>query len=80
MNTNTIIRAWKDEGYRQSLSSEQRSMLPANPAGAIELDDADLGEVGGGLTKDPIWCGVLTFSSICITVGCHTNVEPPFCR
>ena len=41
-----ITRAWKDESYRQSLSEEQLSMLPANPAG--ELTDAELAEVAGG--------------------------------
>ena len=43
-----IVRAWKDETYRQSLSAEQFSMLPANPAGSLELDDADLTSVHGG--------------------------------
>ncbi len=28
-----VVRAWKDENYRQSLSEEQRRLLPANPAG-----------------------------------------------
>jgi mersacidin/lichenicidin family type 2 lantibiotic len=40
-----IIRAWKNESYRQSLSHEQ---LPANPAGTLELADADLETVSGG--------------------------------
>lgn len=43
-----IVRAWKDEAYRQSLSEEQSRMLPANPAGALELDDTDLMSVYGG--------------------------------
>jgi mersacidin/lichenicidin family type 2 lantibiotic len=42
-----IIRAWKDEEYRSSLSSEEQAMLPANPAGSIELSDADLESVHG---------------------------------
>jgi mersacidin/lichenicidin family type 2 lantibiotic len=49
-----IIRAWKDEEYRNSLSEEQRSQLPENPAGMIELSDEDMGSVvGGGGSK---WC------------------------
>ena len=28
-----IIRAWKDEAYRQSLSEAERTRLPENPAG-----------------------------------------------
>lgn len=43
-----IIRAWKDEEYRNSLSQEQRSQLPENPAGMIELSDEDMGSVVGG--------------------------------
>ncbi|MEQ8752380.1 MAG: mersacidin/lichenicidin family type 2 lantibiotic [Coleofasciculus sp. G1-WW12-02] len=44
-----IIRAWKDEEYLNSLSEDQRSQLPENPAGMIELSDEDMGSaVGGG--------------------------------
>jgi len=43
-----IIRAWKDEEYRLSLSTAERAALPDNPAGLIELTDADLGVVAGG--------------------------------
>jgi mersacidin/lichenicidin family type 2 lantibiotic len=43
-----IIRAWKDEEYRLSLSTAERAQLPDNPAGLIELTDADLGVVAGG--------------------------------
>jgi mersacidin/lichenicidin family type 2 lantibiotic len=39
---NAIVRAWKDEAYLQSLSADQRAMLPANPAGEMELTDAEL--------------------------------------
>lgn len=43
-----IVRAWKDETYRESLNEEQLEMLPANPVG--ELDESDLATVcGGGL-------------------------------
>jgi mersacidin/lichenicidin family type 2 lantibiotic len=41
-----IVRAWKDEAYRQHLSDEQRDRLPANPAG--ELSDAEMEMVYGG--------------------------------
>ncbi len=43
-----IARAWKDEAYRQSLSSEELALLPENPAGELELNDAELGSVQGG--------------------------------
>ena len=44
-----IIRAWKDEEYRMSLTEEQRALLPDNPAGPTELSDADLDSAVGGL-------------------------------
>jgi len=43
-----IIRAWKDENYRQSLSAEQLSTLPANPVCELELSDTDLTSISGG--------------------------------
>ncbi len=43
-----IIRAWKDEEYRLSLSDAERAKLPEHPAGLIELTDADLNMVAGG--------------------------------
>jgi len=42
-----IVRSWKDESYRQSLSKEQLEMLPVNPAGE-EIKDTDLEAVFGG--------------------------------
>ncbi len=43
-----IIRAWKDEAYRWSLSEEERHTLPENPVGEFELTDAELEAVFGG--------------------------------
>jgi mersacidin/lichenicidin family type 2 lantibiotic len=37
-----IIRAWKDEDYRLSLSVDEQRALPANPAGLVELSEEDL--------------------------------------
>jgi len=48
MSRQTIIRAWKDEEYRLNLSEAERAALPQNPAGLIELTDAQLGAVQGG--------------------------------
>jgi mersacidin/lichenicidin family type 2 lantibiotic len=48
MSNLDIIRAWKDEDYCSSLSEEQRSQLPENPAGIIELSDEDMESVAGG--------------------------------
>ncbi len=49
MSNSNVIRAWKDPAYRNSLSPGERAALPSNPAGMIELSDADLGKVSGGL-------------------------------
>lgn len=32
-----IVRAWEDPEYRQTLTEEQRALLPANPAGEIQF-------------------------------------------
>jgi mersacidin/lichenicidin family type 2 lantibiotic len=47
-----VIRAWKDETYRQGLSQAQLDMLPAHPAGELSETDLELvsgcgGEEGG---------------------------------
>jgi mersacidin/lichenicidin family type 2 lantibiotic len=64
-----LIRAWKDEEYRLSLSEAERAQLPQNPAGALELSDADLDQVAGcnGGLRCQFWslvfCGV-TFACV----------------
>lgn len=52
-----IVRAWKDEVYRQGLSDEQMGMLPANPAGEQELTNAELQSVYGGDGVGPMGAG-----------------------
>lgn len=48
MSTRNIIRAWKDEQYRQSLTAAEKETMPANPAGLPELSDAQLRQTAGG--------------------------------
>ncbi|MCC5669528.1 mersacidin/lichenicidin family type 2 lantibiotic [Nostoc sp. CHAB 5784] len=48
MSQQDIIRAWKDRSYRESLSQEQRYMLPDNPAGIADLSDEILETIAGG--------------------------------
>ncbi|MBD2214268.1 mersacidin/lichenicidin family type 2 lantibiotic [Calothrix sp. FACHB-156] len=63
MSNNDIIRAWKDEEYRNSLTEEQRSQLPENPAGLIELPNEVTETVaGGGITKGVLCVGRKGFS------------------
>jgi mersacidin/lichenicidin family type 2 lantibiotic len=59
MSPLNIIRAWKDEEYRLSLSDAERAQLPENPAGLIELADAELDPVAGGIIT-PFCSGDLT--------------------
>lgn len=47
-----IVRAWKDEEYCASLNETQRAALPQNPAGIIELSDAELSAANGGLEEN----------------------------
>lgn len=49
MSKQEVIRAWKDYGYLSSLSAEELAGLPDNPAGSINLSDAELTQVTGGL-------------------------------
>jgi mersacidin/lichenicidin family type 2 lantibiotic len=67
-----IIRAWKDEEYRNSLSEEQRAQLPENPAGMVELSDEAMQTVAGGILGSLFACGgnITEISPICIpTIG-----------
>ncbi|HEX7331905.1 MAG TPA: mersacidin/lichenicidin family type 2 lantibiotic [Pyrinomonadaceae bacterium] len=70
MSKTDVIRAWKDEDYRSSLSDAQRAELPDNPAGFIELSETDLRDAAGGTiititiifcpTFDPVYCSQIT--------------------
>lgn len=66
MSLESIVRAWKDEDYRDSLSEAERSALPANPAGLIEVSDADLDVMTGGTytTNCTIWT-LVAFRNCC---------------
>jgi mersacidin/lichenicidin family type 2 lantibiotic len=60
MSRCNIIRAWKDEEYRQNLSATERETLPPNPAGMTELSENQLKQVAGGALTPTLWfCSVL---------------------
>ena len=61
MHKLNIIRAWKDEGYRLTLSDDERTQIPDSPAGAIDLSDTELDYVSGASTE------------YLLTVGCCSN-------
>jgi mersacidin/lichenicidin family type 2 lantibiotic len=72
MSTANIIRAWKSPAYRNTLSATELASLPANPAGAIELTEADLGEVSGGIFTLPVCTRICSrFSCDCSTAWPH---------
>lgn len=48
MSKQDIIRAWKDKEFRNSLSEVQRSKMPANPAGILEMSESALEMIVGG--------------------------------
>lgn len=79
MSIQDIIRAWKDNGYRESLSEEQRAQLPANPIGDI-LSQQDLLSISGGL---PPWTKCTTNGDELCTcfptdwIACPTQIWCP---
>ncbi|HJX26844.1 MAG TPA: mersacidin/lichenicidin family type 2 lantibiotic [Thermoanaerobaculia bacterium] len=43
-----VVRAWRDEEYRNSLTPEELASLPENPAGLAVVQDSVLRSVTGG--------------------------------
>jgi mersacidin/lichenicidin family type 2 lantibiotic len=68
MPTLEVIKAWKDEEYRDTLTIEQRAQLPSHPSGVIdfgppELDDeTQFGPDAGGCTKTT--CGFQPYTRL----------------
>ena len=42
-----VVRAWKDPRYRAGLEPDELAFTPLNPAGVVELSDAQLKEATG---------------------------------
>jgi mersacidin/lichenicidin family type 2 lantibiotic len=53
-----VIKAWTDPRYRDTLSAEQLAAIPDNPAGVVELGDAQLSSVAGGMP-----CNLTTYGT-----------------
>ena len=73
MSKSNVIRAWKDPAYRSSLSQAECAALPDNPAGSVEISDADLGKIAGGRWDPSILCTIqaaCTWFMVCNTRGC----------
>lgn len=68
-----IVRAWKDEEYFNRLSESERSLLPANPAGVVEINDQDLLQAEGGTTFSlTFYCDSLVLCPY--TLGCPVTI------
>ncbi len=50
-----VVRAWRDDEYRNSLSEAERAMLPEHPVGLAEIDDDVLRSVTGGCCEYGTW-------------------------
>ena len=62
-----VVRAWRDEEYRNSLTEQELSSLPENPAGVAMVDDTALRSVNGAATLR--LCGGTTFVDSCVKPG-----------
>lgn len=63
-----LIRAWKDEDFRESLDAEQLALLSENPAGVIELTDEELGKVEGACVSiSHVVSVTLSYLLYCVT-------------
>jgi mersacidin/lichenicidin family type 2 lantibiotic len=72
MSQEMVVRAWKDEEYRLSLSEAERALLPENPAGSFELSDAELDLVAAAGGYCPgIRCNVTFIICIFYSVVCN---------
>lgn len=74
-----IVRAWKDEEYCESLSDAEKSRVPTNPAGLIELTEHDMGHVGGGTISYTLGCDsfitICSLDTLCLTVTITVTAE-----
>lgn len=73
MSTQEIIKAWKDEEYRDGLAADESALLPESPVGLIEVPEDDLEMIAGGCSsyyacRQRCW---FTFaSSWCLRCAC----------
>jgi mersacidin/lichenicidin family type 2 lantibiotic len=84
MSTLDVIRVWKDEEYRLSLSDTERGIVPINPAGSLEAADLAINQAVGGAGQnlvlsclsEPCSYGC-TYELACITIrGVICPVDP----
>lgn len=64
-----VVRAWRDEEYRNSLTAEERASLPENPAGLATISDETMRSITGG-------CGATAGAGSICTTAVHSCVGP----
>ena len=69
MSNVDIIKAWKDENYRNNLSSSEQELLPENPAGTIELSGSEMEDIDGGSTSWVISATFAVTASLCYSIS-----------
>lgn len=67
MTIECIVRSWKDEEYRASLSPAELALLPGNPAGLIELNNVGLQKRASEELEAP--------TGASLTLGCCTGSD-----
>jgi mersacidin/lichenicidin family type 2 lantibiotic len=68
-----VVRAWKDEEYRQSLTEAERAALPENPAGLLDLAESDLQRAEGGYLVGATFYTCFSIYHCFLTIiGCPT--------
>ena len=83
MNRLDIVRAWKDEEYRMTLSDAERAALPENPVGSLEIDAAIERTAGGNprgfQNTSPLVCQIVPVSVLvkCPIPTVHFRPCPP---
>jgi mersacidin/lichenicidin family type 2 lantibiotic len=70
MKKEHIIKAWRNREFYESLSESERALLPAHPAGVLDLDDEDLSQALGGATR---FCPEFTsgYCTPCAPIQCY---------
>jgi mersacidin/lichenicidin family type 2 lantibiotic len=74
MSIRDVVRAWRDEEYRLSLSEAERALLPAHPSGLVELTETELDAAAGGHNSAVARCTPL---QVCISqepIGCPSRL------
>jgi mersacidin/lichenicidin family type 2 lantibiotic len=70
MSYQDIIRAWKDEEYRLSLSEEQHAVLPEHhPAGLMELVDKGIRPISLFIAMLVVLATILGVIGVAVLLG-----------